>query len=115
MNNKYYLALDLKDDPDLISEYERWHLKENSWPEIMQSIKESGVEQMEIYRTGNRLFMVIEASEQFDPKVKAEMDMNNPVVQKWEKLMLRFQQPLPWAKQNEKWVEMKKIFALSDL
>jgi hypothetical protein len=31
---RYCLALDLKDDPQLIAEYEHWHKAENGWPEI---------------------------------------------------------------------------------
>ena len=51
---RYCLALDLKDDPDLIAEYERHH--EQIWPDIEQSIYQSGITDMEIYRLGNRLF-----------------------------------------------------------
>jgi len=56
MNKRYCLALDLKDDATLIAEYEAYH--SNGWPEILKSIKDSGIEQMQIYRTGNRLFMI---------------------------------------------------------
>ncbi|MGE9313044.1 L-rhamnose mutarotase [Niabella sp. CJ426] len=109
---KYCLALDLKDDPELIAEYEKWHLPENSWPEVQESIKKSGIASMEIYRTGNRLFMIIETSDVFDPVQKAANDATNPDVKKWEGLMSRFQAPLPWAGDNEKWVTMKRIFQL---
>ena len=45
---RYCLALDLKDDPKLISEYEALHKK--IWPDIEISIRESGIEKMEIFR-----------------------------------------------------------------
>lgn len=109
---RYCLALDLKDDPALIAEYEQWHLPENSWPEIGDSIRASGIHSMEIYRTGNRLFMIIETSDMFDPEKKAAQDASNPFVQRWEHLMSRFQQPLPWAHEKEKWVRMDRIFNL---
>ena len=109
---RYCLALDLKDDPGLIAEYEQWHLPENSWPEIGDSIRASGIYSMEIYRTGTRLFMIIETSDIFDPEKKAELDASNPYVQRWERLMSRFQQPLPWAAAGEKWVKMQQIFQL---
>ena len=38
---RYCLALDLKNDPQLIKEYEDHHKK--IWPEIALSIKESGI------------------------------------------------------------------------
>ena len=108
---KFCLALDLKDDPDLILEYEKYH--EKIWPEIEKSIKDSGILSMEIYRTGNRLFMIIEADESFSFEKKTAADTSNPKVQEWEKLMWKFQQPIPRAKPGEKWVLMNKIFDLS--
>ena len=107
---QYYLALDLKDDPKLIAEYEKYH--EKIWPEIENSIKDSGIESMEIYRTGNRLFMVIVANDNFSFEKKSAADASNAKVQEWEKLMWKFQQPMPWAKPGEKWVLMSKIFDL---
>ena len=109
---KYCLALDLVDDPVLIAEYERWHKAENIWPEIKKSITAGGITSMEIYRTGNRLFMIVETDNHFSFATKATMDAANPVVQKWEQLMWKFQQPLPWAKESEKWVLMDRIFEL---
>ena len=108
--NKYCLALDLVDDPVLIKEYENWHI--GGWPEIKKSITDSGITDMEIYRTGNRLFMIVETDESFSFERKSEMDASNPKVQEWETLMSRFQKPLPWARDGEKWVLMNKIFQL---
>ena len=109
---KYCLAVDLKDDPELIAEYENWHKTENAWPEIMKSITDSGINHMEIHRTGNRLFMIMETDDSFSFDRKAAMDGSNQKVQEWEQLMWKFQQPLPWAKEGEKWVLMNKIFEL---
>ena len=109
---KYCLAVDLKDNPELIAEYDNWHKTENAWPEIIKSITDSGINNMEIHRTGNRLFMVMETDDSFSFERKAAMDGSNPKVQEWERLMWKFQQPLPWAKDGEKWVLMNKIFGL---
>ena len=107
---RYCLALDLKDDAALISEYERWH--KNVWHEIRESITNAGVVTMEIYRTGNRLFMIMETDHTFSFERKNAMDNNNHKVLEWETLMLKFQQPLSWAKDGEKWIVMDKIFSL---
>lgn len=109
---RFCLALDLVDDPALIAEYEHWHKKENGWPEIKKSITGSGITNMEIYRTGNRLFMIMDTEDDFSFDRKASMDSTNIKVQEWEKLMWKFQQPIPWAKPNEKWILMDKIFQL---
>ena len=107
---RHCLALDLKDDPELIAEYERHH--DHIWPEIIHSIKSSGINVLDIYRTGNRLFMIMETNDQYAPAEKAKADAANPKVQEWETLMWKFQQALPWAKPGEKWVVMEKIFGL---
>ena len=107
---RYCLTLDLKDDPALITEYERQH--KNVWPEIIESISSSGIGKMEVYRFGNRLFMIMEVGDQFIFDQKAAADKANEKVQEWENLMWKYQQALPGAKAGEKWVLMDKIFEL---
>ena len=107
---RYCLTLDLKDDPTLIAEYRKHH--ENIWPEIGQSLLDAGIEEMEIYLLGTRMFMIMEVNERFSFAAKAEADRNNPQVQKWEQLMWRFQQALPQAGPGEKWLLMERIFKL---
>lgn len=110
MNKRYCLALDLVNDAQLIAEYE-WHHRQ-VWPEIKESIKASGIVGMEIYRTGNRLFMIMETAPGFTFERKAEMDAANDRVQEWEKLMWKYQDSLPHAAPGEKWVLMDRIFEL---
>lgn len=105
---RYCLTLDLKDDPRLISEYKRQHRQLR--PEILKSIRDAGVEVMEIYRLGTRMCMVMEVNDSFSFERKAEMDRNNPAVQEWERFVWQFQKPLPEAKPGEKWLLMEKIF-----
>jgi L-rhamnose mutarotase len=109
---RYCLALDLKDDPKLIAEYEHWHKAENSWPEIRKSILDADILDMQIYRTGNRLFMIMETTERYEAHKKELLDALNPKVLEWENLMWKFQQALPWAKEGEKWIIMEQIFQL---
>ena len=111
MSRRSCLALDLKNDPALIAEYCRLH--NTIWPEIAASIRHAGITGMEIWRTGNRLFMVMETDEKFDGAAKAADDAANPKVQEWEQLMWRFQLPLPWADPGQKWVPMERIFDLA--
>ncbi len=108
---RYCLALDLKEDEQLISAYEEHHRQVPG--EILKSIREAGIEAMEIYRTGNRLCMVMEVNDSFDFTKKAEADTANTYVQQWEALMWQYQQSLPWAKHEEKWVLMSPVFELS--
>lgn len=107
---RFCFALDLKDDPKLIEEYERYH--EAVWPDILQSLKNSGIVDMEIYRVLNRLFMIIEGNEEFSFEKKMEMDRANPKVREWEELMWNYQQGLPGLAAGEKWMPAKLVFKL---
>lgn len=107
---RYCLALDLKPDPVLIAEYEQYHRA--VWPEVLDSLRAAGIGRLEIYRIDNRLFMILEASDDFSFEMKAALDAVNPKVQEWETLMWKYQQALPAAKPGEKWVLMDKIFSL---
>lgn len=107
---RHCLTLDLKDDPALIAEYEKYH--EAIWPEIKDSIITSGITHMEIYRLDNRLFMIMETDDSFSFTQKAAMDAANPKVQEWEMLMWKYQEPLKNAAKGEKWMLMNKIFEL---
>jgi len=112
MSRRYCLTLDLRDDPKLIAEYKRYHQK--IWPEITKSIRNAGILDMEIYLLGARMFMVIEADENFSFEKKAQADRANLKVQEWENLMWKFQKALPEARPGEKWLLMERIFKLED-
>jgi L-rhamnose mutarotase len=110
MNRRFCLTLDLKNNPALIAEYKRYH--QTIWPEISQSIRDAGIEDMEIYLLGARMFMIMEVNESFSFEAKARADRANPKVQEWENLMWKFQQSLPEATAGEKWMQMERIFKL---
>lgn len=105
---RFALTLDLKDDAKLIEAYEAHHRA--VWPEILQSLQQSGILHMEIYRVANRLFMVMDVADDFSFAKKDALDKSNPRVMAWEELMWKYQERLPFAKPDEKWVLMKKIF-----
>ena len=107
---RYCFAFDLKDNPNLISEYKKHH--ENVWSAIIEGIKDSGIEKLDIYLVENRLFMIIDAPETFSLEKKEEIDANNPKVREWETLMWKFQQAIPGSGPNEKWRLMEHIFEL---
>ena len=112
MNRRFCLTLDLKDDPNLIAEYKRYH--EMIWSEITQSIKDSGIEDMEIYLLGTRMFMIMQVNESFSFAAKTKADQLNPRVQEWERLMGTFQKSLAQARPGEKWLVMERVFKLED-
>tara|TARA_R110001632_G_scaffold1882_1_gene8334 strand:- start:1223 stop:1564 length:342 start_codon:yes stop_codon:yes gene_type:complete len=112
MTIRHCFALDLKDDSQLIESYKAHHSTGNVWPEIIESIESSGIENLDIYLVGNRLFMIMDVNAEFTFISKEKADLTNPKVIAWEELMWTFQQKLPWAKGDEKWMLMEQIFTL---
>ena len=107
---RFCFALDLVNNADLIAEYIDWHRK--VWPEIKQSITDAGVRNLEIYRVGDRMFMIMETDDDFTLEKKAAMDKASGKVQEWENLMWKYQKALPFSRPGEKWMLMEKIFDL---
>lgn len=104
----YLLMLDLKDDPQLIAEYEAHHRA--VWPQVLAHLRDSGIVGMEIWRLGNRLAMLMQVDDAFSFEHLAEKAAQNEAVQRWEALMWRFQQPTPWTDEGGKWQPMTRIF-----
>tara|TARA_B100000767_G_C19721267_1_gene517380 strand:- start:242 stop:571 length:330 start_codon:yes stop_codon:yes gene_type:complete len=107
---RFCYTLDLKNDNKLKDEYIKHH--KNVWPKIIESMKESGIINAEIYNIGDRLFLLIDTNDKFTEKNKKKLDLKNPIVQKWESLMSNYQKKIEFSKTKEKWVKMDKIFEL---
>ncbi|MBB4153925.1 L-rhamnose mutarotase [Sphingomonas jinjuensis] len=107
---RHVLTLDLKDDPALIAAYDEHHRA--VWPEIEASILASGIHTMTIHRLGTRLVMILDVAHGFSFARKAAADAADPVVQRWEALMARFQDV---AHDGAKWREMEEIYRLGGI
>lgn len=112
MSRRFCQALDLVDDPQLIAEYQQHH--QRIWPEVAEHLRQHGIVEMEIYQLGNRLFMVMDTTDDFDGEQFALRSQENPKICEWETLMWKYQRPTPWTPAGEKWVVLKRIFALAD-
>jgi L-rhamnose mutarotase len=110
---RHCLTLDLKNDATAIAEYKRYHVK--IWPEVKQSLVDAGVEKMEIYLLGTRMFMIMDVNDSFSLSKKAAMDLANAKVQEWESIMHGLQQRLPGTGTGQYWwMEMERVFSLAD-
>lgn len=108
------MALDLKDDQNLISAYEQYHKPDGIWAEIPVGIKDSGVIDMQIYRIGNRLFMLVDYDENTNLKDIFDKMSTMPRQTKWAKLMAGFQKKLAETQSGEQWALMKPVFLLNE-
>jgi L-rhamnose mutarotase len=60
---RYCLTVNLKNNPELIREYEAHH--KAVCHEIISSIEDAGIENMQIYRYGTQLFIIREVNNDF--------------------------------------------------
>jgi L-rhamnose mutarotase len=108
---RFCATLDLKDNPDLISQYRKYHSSAH-WPEISKGIKSVGILDMQIYLIGNRMFMVVQTVPDFNWEVQMKKLSTLDKQQEWETLMHTFQQALPGTKEV-KWELMENVFDLN--
>ena len=111
---RHVLLIDLIDDAGAIAQYEAWHAAGALPPGIAASIRAADIGGMEIYRSGNRLVMVMNTGAAYDAERKAAADAANPDVQEWERRTSGVQRPLPWASPAAKWTEASRIFSLAE-
>ena len=109
MAQRVCFALDLVDDAALIADYERAHAAGAAWPEVTTAIRAKGFLSMEIWRTGDRLFMIAEVADDWPRAIPSDLAA---IDAKWEAAKDRFQKPLDHAAPGEKWVRMDRIYAL---
>jgi L-rhamnose mutarotase len=106
-------AVDLHDDPVQIARYRAWHAAGGPPAAITAAIRADDVRDLEIWLVGDRMFMILEQGDQYDPEAKAARDAANPDVQAWDALMRTFQKSLPFAP-AQTWVEMERIYTLAE-
>jgi len=107
---RHVLAVDLKDDPEIIRAYIEHH--QRVWPEVLDSLRAAGIADMEIHMLGRRLVMIVEAEKDVRSAFAAHV-ASHPRVAKWEALMKSMQQPAPGSNHGEWWAEMQPIFRLN--
>jgi L-rhamnose mutarotase len=107
------LTVNLKNDPSILAAYRRHH--ERVWPEVLQSLREAGIERMDIHLLGRQLVMVVELSDGLDVRrAFAAHRASSPRVAEWECLMKSLQEPSPLATDGEWWTVMEPVFCLED-
>lgn len=102
------LVLDLHDDPELIARYRAWHAPGATPPAVIAALRASGVTQMQIHLSGDRLVMIVEGGDGAEAAAATQ-----PELEAWERLMDEFQKPVPWADHGAKWTPATCIFDLA--
>lgn len=109
MTRRICQAIDL--DPAAIAEYERRHRPCGPPAAVNANIRAGGILAMEIHRVADRLFMIMDVGDDFDPAALADADANDPAIRAWAEDMAAFQRPIHDA---QSWAEMTCIYRLAD-
>ena len=107
---RYCQTLDLVADDAMIQKYVDAHA--HVWPEIMAGQHEVGILDMQIYRHGDRLFMICDTVDDFDWQRDMARLAALPHQAEWEAYVAQFQGCDPDAPSSAKWQLMDKIFQL---
>ncbi len=111
---RFVQILELRDDPDMIAQYRKWHSQEYQWKEIRDGIREVGILEMEIYILGTKLVMIVDAPIDFDWDEAMVRLATLPRQAEWEAFVAKFQGCSAEARSDEKWQMMERMFYLYD-
>ncbi len=109
--SRFVLTLDLRDDPETVAAYRRYH--EAVWPEVEESLVAAGVRRMDIHLLGRRLVMILELADGLQPAAAFGAHATSSArVAEWERLMQDLQQLAPGARPDEWWALMEPVYSL---
>src|ERR1700720_1956927 len=104
----FALTLNLQDDAAKIAEYRRAH--QAVWPEVTDRLRACGVQQMQIFLLGTRMFMYLITDDAFDPARDFARINEDATSARWNALMADLQARLPEAGPDEWWAMMAPVF-----
>lgn len=111
---RYCQTMELRDDAELIHKYCEAHDEPHFRPEVLAGMREVGIMEMEVYITGTRLVMIVDAPEDFNWDEAMARLATLPGQEDWEAYVAQFQQCDANATSDQKWQMMKRIFHIYD-
>ena len=111
-NNKLiHLKVDLDDDNQKIQKYIEYH--SNVWPEVIEDLKERGVDRMRIFISENRLNMILEVPKDFQLNDGIHKTPPSEKVAEWSELMTSFSKTNEDGRRDS-WEPTELIFDTED-
>lgn len=112
VTKRYVQTLSLRDNPEMIAEYRKWHSQEYHWEIVRKGIREVGILEMEIYILGTTLVMIVDAPADFCWQEAIDKLATLPMQAEWEAFVAKLQGCDEQARSDEKWKMMERIFKL---
>ena len=100
--------MDLHNRPDLLEAYEIAHQPGNTPAAVLNAQRRHGIEELEIYRAGDRLVMIMEVTDAYDPAALDAESERSPEIAAWHKRMGELQRA-PFADRGA-WPEAHRVF-----
>jgi L-rhamnose mutarotase len=107
---QFGLTLCLQDDADKIASYRQYH--QAVWPEVTRRLRACGVQHMQIFLLGTRMFMYLQTDDTFEPARDFDRINEDPPSARWNALMAELQAAAPEAKPGQWWAAMELVFDL---
>ena len=104
--------MDLHNRPDLLEAYEIAHQPGNTPAAVLNAQRRHGIEELEIYRAGDRLVMIMEVTDAYDPAALDAESERSPEIAAWHKRMGELQRA-PFADRG-RWPEAHRVFRQSE-
>lgn len=111
---RYCQCLEISDNPGIIELYRKCHSRESHWKEIRDGIRSVGILEMELYISGNKVFMIVETGLDFDWESAMARLATLPGQAEWESFVAALQGCDPNASSAQKWTLMDRMFYLYD-
>jgi L-rhamnose mutarotase len=108
VSKSFGLTLNLQDDADKVEAYRRYH--QSVWPEVTARLRACGIERMQIFLRGRRMFMYLTTSDDFNPLRDFARINEDPTSERWNALMADLQARAPEAAADEWWAVMEPVF-----
>ena len=100
----------LRDEKEAIDKYEYYHSKEGVWPEVVHAAQSSGIREIKIYRSENRLVMIITLPENLSEELmNRKYAGSSNRMNAWDTLMKSFFWTSPTTDEKASWKSMKLI------
>ena len=104
--------MDLNNHPDVLEAYELAHQRGNTPAAVLTAQRGHGITEMEIYRAGDRLVMIMEVTDDYDPSALDAESGRAPEIAAWHKRMAELQRA-PFA-DGIAWPEAYLVFRQSE-
>jgi L-rhamnose mutarotase len=104
--------MDLNNRSDLFQAYELAHQRGNTPNAVLSAQRRHGIAELEIYRAGDRLVMIMEVTDAYDPAALDAESARSPEIAAWHQRMAELQ-TAPFA-DRVAWPEAHLVFRQSE-